>query len=117
MKVLFNKIYKMDEEYQENLLDGNNFDRVTYTEIRPQVRNVKGLTYNDVYILEPESFYQISLKTNIPYNFEEFTPNIIWVKAGLIFSKLYKKDKLIFVYNITKNHIYLRPDAIIGEIL
>lgn len=117
MKVLFEKICKMNEEYQESLIDGNNFDRTTYLDVRPQTRNVKGLTYNDVYILEPEGYYQVLLKKNIPYDFNDFIPNIIWLKTGLIFSNIHKKSKSVFIYNPTKNHIYLRPDAIVGEIL
>ena len=117
MKVFFEKIWKMEDDYQEILIDENNFDRTNYTELRPQTRNVKGLTYNDVYIIEPESYFELELKKNTPYDFKEFVPNRIWLKAGLIFSNINRKNNCVYIYNPTKNHIYLRPSAIVGEVL
>lgn len=117
MKVFFEKIFKLSDEYHESLIDENNFDKTHYTEIIPQTRNVLGLTYNDVYIIEPESYFEVLLKSNTPYDFKEFIPNQIWLKNGLIVSNINKKNNCIYIYNTTKNHIYLRSNAIVGELL
>lgn len=117
MKVFFKKIFKLSEEYQENLIDENNFDRTVYKEIRPQTRNVSGLTYNDIYIIEPNGYFKVLLKSNTPYDFKEFIPNSVWLKNGLIISNIHKKDNCVYIYNSTQNHIYIRPNAMVGELL
>lgn len=117
MKVFFKKILQMNDDYQEILIDENSFDKTNYLDVRPQTRNILGLTYDDIYIIEPESYYQVILKSNTPYEFEKFIPNIVWCKAGLIISNIHREANSIFIYNPTKNHIYLRSNAIIGELL
>lgn len=117
MKVFFEKIFKLSDEYHEGFIDENNFDRTHYTELRPQTRNVLGVTYDDVYIIEPESYFEVLLKNNTPHDFKEFVPNLIWQKNGLVISNINRRNNSVYMYNPTKNHIYLRPNAIVGELL
>ena len=116
MKVFFDKVYKLDQGYQEILIDEDNFKDVEYVGISPTKQHVNGLLRNDVYILEPLNYYEIKLKKNTPYEFTKFYPALRLLKAGLIISDIHKDSMSIFIYNCTHNHVFLRPNAVIGEI-
>lgn len=116
MKVLFNKIYKLDQEYQECLIDENNFTYATYLDVKPETLNVRGITRENIFNIEPLNYYKIELKNNIPHDFSCFEPNVKLLEAGLIVSGIDKKTMTVFIYNCTNNHIYINENAVIGEI-
>lgn len=116
MKVFFNKIYKLDQGYQEVLIDRDNFKEVEYSAVSPVKQHINGLLYNDIYILEPLNYYEIKLSREDAQDFTKFSPALRLLQAGLIISTIDIDIMSIFVYNCTHNHIFLRPDAVIGEI-
>lgn len=116
MKVFFDKVYKLDQGYQEILVDKDNFRDIEYVAVSPTKQHVNGLLRNDVYILEPLNYYEIKLKSNTPYEFTKFYPALRLLEAGIIISDICKDSMSIFVYNCTHNHVFLRPNAVIGEI-
>lgn len=116
MKVFFNKVYKLDQGYQEVLIDRDNFKEVEYSVVSPAKQHINGLLYDDVYILEPLNYYEIKLSREGIQDFIEFSPSLRLLQSGLIISKIDIDIMSIFVYNCTHNHIFLRPNAVIGEI-
>ena len=113
MKVFLKELYQINDGYQEIIIDENNFTSVIYDRIFPREQNIGGLTYNDVFVIEPDGYYEIILKDNTP-SVKNFYPARRLLEAGLIVSGLDKKS--VFIYNPTKNHIYIRSRAIIGEV-
>lgn len=117
MKVFFDKIFQLDQNYQEVLIDKNEFRDVDYLLIRPSRQNVNGILYDDIYIIEPLSYYEIILKKNVPGDFKNFYPSRRILEAGLIFAGVCRdKPVSIFMYNCTHNNIFLKEDAAIGEV-
>ena len=115
MKVVFNGVFKIDEEYQEILIDKDNFGSIKYIQVFPQRQSINSLVYDDVYVLEPLGYYRITLDDDcLSDNVEKFTPSERLLKAGLIVSQIV--DKSIYIYNTTQNHIFLRSNAILGEV-
>lgn len=117
MKIYFDKIFKLNQEYTEILIDENNFHQAKYEEIRPQTTNISGITYDDVFILETKTYYMIEIKNKLPNDLHTFNPAKALSFNGLLFSNLYEKDNCIYLYNPTENSIYIRQNAIIGEVL
>ena len=70
-------------------------------------------TFNDVFVIEPDGYYEIVLKDNTPF-VKKFYPSNRLLKAGLVVSNI--SNKSVFIYNPTRNHIYIRSKAIIGEV-
>ena len=116
MKVFLEKIFKIDDDYQEILIDENNFSSVQLLQVFPRRESFKGLVYDDIYTIEPHSYYEILLKENTPSDFMNFNLHFKLLEAGLIFSGISKKTRSVYIYNPTDNHIFIRPNAIIGEI-
>lgn len=112
MKIFFDRIFEMNEGYQEVLIDENNFSRVMYHEISQTKQNVDGLTFEDVYILQPKTYYKVELRKNTP-QLNLFNPSSSWLNAGLIFS--HTNNGFVYIYNSSHNHIFIRANAIIGE--
>ena len=113
MKVFLKEIYRIDDGYQEIIIDENNFGSVNYNQVFAREQNIGGLTYNDVYVIEPEGYYEIVLKGSTSLT-KNFYPARRLLEAGLIVSNINQRS--VFVYNPTKNHIYIRSRAIIGEV-
>ena len=113
MKVFLKEVFKIDDGYQETIIDENNFGSVNYNHIFPIEQNIGGLTFNDVYVIEPDGYYEIILQNNTPSS-RNFYPARRLLEAGLIVSNINKKS--VFIYNPTKNHIYIRSKAVIGEV-
>lgn len=116
MKVFFEKIFKLDQEYQEILIDENNFSRAIYKQVPKSLQSINGLRFEDVFVLEPKNYYKFVLKNNTPHDFNNFSPASSLIDSGLIVSDINKKTMCFYVYNSTHNHIYVRSNAVIGEI-
>lgn len=116
MKVFFKKIYQLDPGYQEILIDENNFLHSNYTDVSPSKQIINGLTYEDVFVLEPLNYYKVILSGNTPYEFNKFIPSKRLLEVGLVLSSICTDPASIFIYNATQNHIFIRSKAIIGEI-
>lgn len=114
MKVFLDRVFKIDEEYQEILIDKDNFGSIKYLQIFPQRQSINNLVYDDIYVIEPLGYYQIILKKNTPNSFKRFVPAKRLLMAGLTVSEI--RDNAIYIYNITHNHIFLRDNAVLGEI-
>ena len=113
MKVFLKELYQIDDGYQEIIIDENNFKNVNYNRVFPREQNINGLTFNDVFVIEPDGYYEIVLKDNTPF-VKKFYPSNRLLKAGLVVSNI--SNKSVFIYNPTRNHIYIRSKAIIGEV-
>lgn len=116
MKVFFDKVYQLNADFQEVLIDEDNFGDIEYTALSPSKQSVNGVIHDDIYVLEPLNYYEIILRKDTPSQFDTFTPALRLLRAGLIISSIDKKNMCLFVYNCTHNHIFLRPKAVIGEI-
>lgn len=114
MKVFFNKVFELNSEYQECFVDNNAFDFSDYIEILPISQNIRGILYDDVYNIEPKSYYCLSLRSDTPHNFKKFCPSWVLMRAGVMISDIVNNH--IFIYNTTENNVYLREGALIGEI-
>ncbi len=116
MKVVLENIFKIDDSYQEILIDENNFTRTKLLQVFPRKESIGGLVYDDIYTIEPHSYYEVLLKENTPSEFKYFEPHFQLLRTGLIISNVNRKTRSVFIYNPTDNHIFIRPNAIIGEI-
>lgn len=116
MKVFFEKIYQLDPNYQDILIDENEFEKATYLSVPKTKQNINGVLYDDIYTLEPLSFYQIKLRKDTPGSFTLFYPSVRLLEAGLIVSNINKEKKYLFIYNSSHNHVFLKSTAIMGEI-
>ena len=116
MKVYLANVFKIDDDYQEILIDSNNFGSIKLLQVFPIKQNIDGVTYDDVYVIEPECYYEVLLREDTPTDFVRFTAHDRLLRSGLIVSELNKRTRSIFIYNTTKNSIFIRPNAVIGEI-
>ena len=62
MKVFFDEVFEMDPNYQEILIDENNFGTIVYNQMNKVEQHVGGLLHKDIFILKPLSYYEIKLK-------------------------------------------------------
>ena len=113
MKVFLKELHQIDDGYQEIIIDENNFKNVNYSVVFPREQNINGLTFDDVFVIEPDGYYEIVLKDSTP-SARNFYPARRLLEAGLVVSGINKRS--VFIYNPTKNHIYIRSRAVIGEI-
>lgn len=117
MKVYFSKIFQLSDGYQEHLIDGNNFRTAEYLPVPKVKESINGLVHNDIYVLDPLSYFEIKLRSDTPSHLlSKFCINTRLLEAGLVFSGISEDMCTIYVYNCTNNHIYLKSDATIGEI-
>lgn len=117
MKVFFDKVFQLEENYQEILIDENDFERAIYKEVPKTKQGINGVVYEDVFVLQPLSYFEVKLRKNTPHNFQNFQPSFRMLQAGLIISDIHKDHMSVFIYNSTQNYVYIRENAIIGEIL
>ena len=115
MKIFLKEIYQLDTEYQEILIDEDSFKNVQYVPVSTQKQYINGLLYEDIYVLEPLTYYKIKIKEHISYHGSVFIPNYRLLESGMIVS-FCKQELTVFVYNTTQNHIFLKKDVMIGEV-
>lgn len=116
MKVYLENIFKIDDNYQEILIDENNFGDIKLLQVFPTKESINGVVYDDICVIEPHSHYEILLKKNTPFDFKYFNPHFRLLRSGLIVSDISRETKSVYIYNPTDNHIFIRPNAIIGEV-
>ena len=91
MKVYFKKIYELSDEFQENLIDVNNFKTAKYLQITSRQESINGVLYDNVYTLEPLSFFKIKIREDIPTELlSNFMINYHFLESGLIFAGISK---------------------------
>lgn len=116
MKVFFEKIFQLDPGYQDILIDENEFEKASYLSVPKTRQNIDGILHDDIFTIEPLSFYQVKLRKDTPKDFTSFYPSIRLLEAGLIVSNINKDKNHLFIYNSSQNHIFLKSTAMIGEI-
>ena len=117
MKVHFKKVFQLSDEYQENLIDANNFSTAKYLIVPCVKESIDGILHDDIYTLSPLSVFQIELREDTPKNMmSKFCINPRLLEAGLLLAGVSIESRSIYIYNCTNNNIYLKSDAIIGEV-
>ena len=116
MKVFLANVFKIDDDFQEIIIDGDNFGNIKQLQVFQTKQNINGITFDDVFIIEAKSSYEILLREDTPLDFKMFYPHFRLLRAGLVVSNINKKTRSVFVYNSTTNNIFIRPNAVIGEI-
>ena len=117
MKVFFDKIFQLSEGFQEILIDENEYERAAYNVVSKTKQSINGIVYEDVFVLQPLSYFEVKLRKNTPHSFNTFQPSFRMLQAGLIISDINRDHMSVFIYNSTQNYVYIRENAIIGEIL
>ena len=117
MKVYLNNVFCLNDEYQENLIDANNFSTAAYLIVPKTKEVVNGIVHENIYTLDPLSYFEIKLRKDTPSRLlSQLNINPRLLECGLIFSGINEENCSIYLYNCTNNHVYLKSDAIIGEI-
>lgn len=112
MKALIEDIFKLSSGYQENIIEDNTFISPVYVRINATAQNVNGTIFDDVYIIEPLTYYKIQLKDSSIKENKEFSPSSKLLELGLMVSSI--KGSNIYIYNCTNNFVYLKSDSTIG---
>ena len=96
-------IYKLTDELQENLVEGQPFTKPHYDKLEYVARHIHQGYKKDLYMLEPHGFYYIELvKCNKPAS------KVFYYKEFLLFGVLIEVvDDKIFLFNTSENQIYI----------
>ena len=117
MKVHFDKVFELDDGFQENLISQNNFYTAKYLEVFTTKESVGGVVYTDIYTLSPLGYFEIKIKDNIPKKLlRSFILNTHLLESGVALAGISVQNRSIYIHNCTQNKVYLKSDAIIGEV-
>ena len=114
MKMVVEKIFALDEDYQEPFLQNGAETHVKYTQLKFSERTIHNSHHTDIYVIEPNRYYYIEIndvsKTNCTYSF-----NSRLFKAGLIVKEDFVNNR-VYIFNASSNLIYIKNKCVIGVI-
>lgn len=120
MKVQFSvkEVYKLSSDYKNIFINNTANFTPEYDLVQLSSRTVNKSHYDDIFILEPNSYYRIDfnekhLLSKGIVNTIDF--DSILIDSGLILQYDYKKPCL-YVFNANQNMIYLQKGAILLKI-
>ena len=121
MKITVDKCFKLDTDLQTQFLGNEVFPKPKYIRVDFVKRTINQVYYEDIYLLEPLSYYCITFEEDISsYNEDSKThlikTNHMFQENGLLF-QFNMKEKKIFLFNSSQNIIYLQKGTKIGEVL
>lgn len=111
MSMTIERIYELSDDLQ-TLLVGDKPQKIIYTEIYPEKTIVDGIPSN-AFVLRAKSFYKVQLSES--YSNKNFVLDSKLSACGLIYNYNQITDQL-FIYNCTKNVIYIDKDYSIGSV-
>lgn len=116
--------YKIRNDFENVFISKSGINvKPKYDRLKLASRSISSTRYEDVYIIEPESYYyldfeedvsQFAMKKNNKMGLLN-TKNDLY-EIGLLMSFVAEKNRL-YIYNTTKNIIYIEKGAIIGEVM
>lgn len=121
MEITVKDCYMLDTDYQMQFLGKHLFPEPQYTKLKLAEITVNKIHYDDIYILEPQVYYYVTLNESLKEFDETDTRYIMNVeksfyKNGLILSVVASENK-IFIFNASQNIVYLRKGTNLGEVL
>lgn len=113
IKLTVDSIYKINEDFENVFvaLSGINI-KPKYTELKLSSRSVSSIRYDDVYIIEPKTYYYISFKEDTREYFFSIFPTLY--EIGLLCQADLSNNR-VCVYNTTENILYIQDKAEIGR--
>lgn len=117
IKLCVKQIYKLNEDYNNVFINNTANFIADYIPLPLSSRTINKTHYEDIYILEPNSYYCIEFKENIDcvdyihvWDFDD-----VLMSSGLLMQFNIHKQCL-YVYNTNQNMIYIQQGAIILKI-
>ena len=113
IKLTVDSVYKINEDFENVFvaLSGINI-KPKNTELKLSSRSVSSIRYDDVYIIEPKSYYYISFKEDTRDYFFSIFPTLY--EIGLLCQADLSNNR-VFIYNATENILYIQDKAEIGR--
>lgn len=111
MDIQIDRLYELRDDLFESLI-GDRTITPNYDEVYTSKRVITGIE-EDVFILRPKTFYEMSL-SHIPsdYVHVELSPSILISGVVATFSR---ETKSIYLYNCSNNTICIQKDCVVGE--
>lgn len=125
MKLTVKDCYKVRDDFENVFISKSEIHVLPkYDQLKLASRSVSSTRYDDVYIIEPKSYYYIELNEYIDIESNDYIDQkhgIIsiddsYYNAGLIISSI-SHGKRMYVYNATENIIYIEKGAKVGELI
>lgn len=124
IKLTVKNCYKLRDDF-ENVFISKSEINITpkYDRLNLASRSVSSTRYDDVYIIEPECYYYVDFNEDVS-QFAMKKNNKMGVlnikndlyESGLVMSFVAEQNRL-YIYNATKNIIYIEKEAMIGEVM
>lgn len=117
MKLTVKDCYKIREDFENVFLSKSEIHVLPkYDRLKLASRSVSSTRYDDVYIIEPKSYYYIELNEYIDQKHGIISIDDSYYNAGLIISSI-SLGKRVYIYNATENIIYIEKGAKVGELI
>lgn len=117
MKITVNECYELKGDYQNQFLGNEVFPKPKYEKVKSAERTVNKVHYDDVYILEPLHYYYVTFNEKLEdVNEHNYMLKIQepFYENGL-FMSLSSKYERMYLFNASRNIIYLQKKTKIGE--
>lgn len=114
MKLSVKRVYKLDDDYKNIFINNTANFIAEYTELQLSSRTINKTHYDDIYILEPNSYYRIEFYEEIssPEMLDVSDFYRILMSSGLI-AQYDASGPYLYVYNANQNMIYIQQGAIL----
>ena len=124
IKLTVKNCYKIKDDFANVFISKSGINITPmYDRLKLASRSISSTRYEDVYIIEPNCYYYIDFEEDItPFALKKNNKaSILKVendlyKAGMIVT-LNAEENRLYIYNATKNIIYIEKGATIGEVM
>ena len=121
MELTVKNCYKIKDDF-ENVFLSKSGIHVTpkYDRLKMASRSVSSTRYEDVYIVEPQSYYYLEFNEDLAAFVDTETVQVMHIddvlyETGFVMSLNAQKNRL-YIYNATQNIIYIEKGLKIGEV-
>lgn len=104
MRLTVKKIFKLSDDYFDIFINKTARYKVKYEELKLNHRTIHKNYYEDVYILEPHTFYCICFNEQVQEN-PTFISSLL--ESGLLY-RFDKKSNRLYTYNCGENIVYIQ---------
>jgi len=115
IKLRVKDVYKLRDDYDNIFINNTANYTANYDKVQLSSRTVNKTHYDDVFVIEPNSYYYIELKSQLHILGGMIDENDfikVLRESGLIL-QFDKKNCRLYLYNANQNVIYIQEGAVI----
>lgn len=115
IKLRIKDVYKLRDDYDNIFINNTANYTANYDKVQLSSRTVNKTHYDDVFVIEPNSYYYIDLKSQLHILGGMIDENDfikVLRESGLIL-QFDKKNCRLYLYNTNQNVIYIQEGAVI----